>query len=689
MADEINIIVRVKDEFSSTLGNFGNIMTGIKSTIDLVSDGFRMFAGVAMQGLDAIASYERMAASLETLAAKEMLATGEASNMNEALRLASPLAEELLKWNQELAIKSPFTAEGVNNAFRMAQAYGFTIEEAKRLTQALIDFAAGSGASEAAMEAIARALGQISATGKVTGGDMLQLVNAGLPVVEILAEGFGVTTAELMRMRSEGLLPATEAIEYITQYLETNFAGAAERQATTWAGLQGTFADLKTMGLREFFGGLFEALQPVAIELSNFLQTEGMERLSEWGEKIGLFTKAIVDLVMGNSLYDLGAQLQDLGDKGSILEGLGTSLRVFQQAIDDGATNRDAFLLALEKFEQLTSVSIDKQFLVNFLFDFDAASLGELISKMDEAIALNIRQGIANGEFRTSGSAFGEALESIFSTGLEGDGSQAAPAIARAISQWFLGAMNISNWGEFLPTLGYAISNLLSKSFEFIGEGFWSLFAKVLFGEDIDTFFAGVQGGFERIKQFMNDAMYWIFDGVGEFLVEGLISGINSITTKLDQWAWDNIVMPIRRILGIASPSSVFADIGRNIVDGLIQGVAGMWSAFTSFIQTKFNDLLSNLSFENILAVLTGDMTLSELFGGSSSGSNQPYSPGGYGPGGYVPPEDSGGGISGSVVYNFYGPVYVRTEEDMEMFCPSPHPLISSSGNTLQTSGIG
>ncbi len=269
---EVRIDVVAHDNFTGVLGNFGSILTGVTSAISLAGDALRAFGGFAMEGLDAIASYERLSASLTSLSASQILQAGAAESMTQAMTMAAPQAEELLKWIQELAIKSPFTSEGVAQAFRMAQAYGFTAEESKRLTQAMIDFTAGTGASEYAMQQIARALGQISATGKLTGGDMLQLVNAGLPVAQILADAFGVTTAEIMAMREKGLIPAKDAIEAITVYLETNFKGAAENQANTWAGLMGTFADLKTMGLREFFGGLADVLQPIAVGFATWLQ---------------------------------------------------------------------------------------------------------------------------------------------------------------------------------------------------------------------------------------------------------------------------------------------------------------------------------------------------------------------------------------------------------------------------------
>jgi tape measure domain-containing protein len=323
-----------RDSFSTTLGNFGNIMTGISSAVNLVGDAFRAFTGFAMEGLDAIASYERLEMSLTSLVASQMVQAGVAEDVASAMGVASLKAEELVKWNEQLAINSPFTSEGVAQAFRMAMAYGFTVEEAKRLTEAMIDFAAGSGASEYAMQQIARALGQISATGRLTGGDMLQLVNAGLPVAEILADAFGVTTAEIMKMREQGLIPAQDAIEAITVYLETNFKGAAQAQATTWAGLKGTFEDLKAMGLREFFGGLFDALQPFAVAFTTWLQGPGMTLLGALGDILGGLVRNVLDR---------------FSEFAPVMETINESFLLFSGLIQIGLSPLEAFQKVLEK----------------------------------------------------------------------------------------------------------------------------------------------------------------------------------------------------------------------------------------------------------------------------------------------------------------------------------------------------
>ncbi len=182
--------------------------------------------------------------------------------MNEALQQAGPKAKELLGWIQKLAIKSPFTQQGVSEAFKTAMAYGFTTDEAQRLTSAMIDFASGAGASESVMNQIALALGQIKAKGKLAGQEVLQLVNAGVDVRGILAKAFGVTTAELEDMQEKGLIPADKAIAAIVESLEKDFGGAAERQSSTLSGLLASLSDLKEVGLRNLFEAPFQAAQP-------------------------------------------------------------------------------------------------------------------------------------------------------------------------------------------------------------------------------------------------------------------------------------------------------------------------------------------------------------------------------------------------------------------------------------------
>lgn len=176
-------------------------------------------------------------------------------------------------------------------------AYGATSEEAQRLTQAMIDFASGSGATPEVMNQISLALGQIRAKGKLASEEVRQLVNAGLPVIPILAKSFGVTEQEISRMIEKGLIPADQALEAITSTLEDDFAGAAERSATSMAGLSSTLLDLKKISLRNLFTGFFEAVQPFLSGFVEVLMSDSFQAsLKNVGTQVGVWTKKAFDL---------------------------------------------------------------------------------------------------------------------------------------------------------------------------------------------------------------------------------------------------------------------------------------------------------------------------------------------------------------------------------------------------------
>jgi tape measure domain-containing protein len=615
-----------KDNFSGTLGNFGNILTGLKSAIDLVGDGMRAFAGFAMEGLEAIGSYERLEASLTSLVASQMVQAGVAEDVASAMGTASIKAQELVKWNEELAINSPFTSEGVAQAFRMAMAYGFTADESKRLTEAMIDFASGTGATEASMQAIARALGQISATGKVTGGDMLQLVNAGLPVAQILADGFGVTTAKIMEMREKGLLPAKEAIEMITVYLETNFAGAAERQALTWAGLLATFEDLKQIGLREFFGGLAESIQPLAVAFAEWMQTEGFERLREWGDALGEFTAGVIEKIP------------------QIIESIQPLISVFQNGFS--AFNASGFLAGLDVFFaslfDTMAAYIDtwatgsgpdelSDRIVSFIENIGTG--GEIDSKALQAMQ-NVLAALVRAVGRLDWSAIGQAIDTSFA-----EWSQDA---GRGLDLW--------------------ISNALSGNNETLNA--------------IDEWFSDLS---IAAGQALDDWDDQIIKGIGD----GIVNGLNQIDINAEKWVDDHIINPIKRALGIASPSTVFADIGRNIVLGLISGLGTMAGVLLTMVEGLVDIILAPL--QPILDLLGIGGSTGSTGGIDTSGSGWSDRGGGTGTAG----SGTGGTpAGGAVVNNFYGAVYFGDMGQLGYDCPSPHPLMTASSQSLLTSGL-
>lgn len=297
----INITVQGQDKASGPLkgipgilGNIASVAGGILGA-NLLQNVASGIMNMGKEALDSYAKYERLGSSLQSLVARELLNTGAANDMTAAMGAAGGKSQELLDWITKLAIQSPFNQDDISSSFRLAMAYGFTTDEAKKLTQTMVDFAAGSGASGDVMNRIALALGQIKARGKLAGQELMQLTETGLPVRQILAKAFNVTTAELEDMISKGLVPADKAIAAITETLDKDFGGAAKRQASTFSGLISSLEDIKQVGLREFFTGTFKAIQPyVSRFVDKFSDPAFMASIRQMGDRVGSFIAKIL-----------------------------------------------------------------------------------------------------------------------------------------------------------------------------------------------------------------------------------------------------------------------------------------------------------------------------------------------------------------------------------------------------------
>lgn len=67
---------------------------------------------------------------------------------------------------------------------------------------------------------------------------------------------------------------------------------------------------------------------------------------------------------------------------------------------------------------------------------------------------------------------------------------------------------------------------------------------------------------------------------LGKAIIEGVWNGIAAATEdfrgKIIKWFKENVIGGVKKLLGIASPSKVFKEIGGNVVDGFSEGLSGL-----------------------------------------------------------------------------------------------------------------
>lgn len=113
-----------------------------------------------------------------------------------------------------------------------------------------------------------------------------------------------------------------------------------------------------------------------------------------------------------------------------------------------------------------------------------------------------------------------------------------------------------------------------------LGENIWGILYEAW--ESVKTYFS------EYINQFGGD------------IIAGLWEGIKNAFINVGTWIVENIFNPFiegfKKAFGIASPSTVMAQMGKYIVEGLLQGIKNAWDAVVSYFKTAVESIKTTLS---------------------------------------------------------------------------------------------
>ena len=225
------------------------------------------------------------------LSALGIKAVGMAGDMEQArIGLTTMLgsaeaADKHLRELYDFAAKTPFEINGLIDADRRLMAMGFSAEEVIPTLTAVGDAVAAVGGSAELLDRVTLALGQMRAKGKVSGEEMRQLAEAGIPAWEMLADAIGTSIPEAMKLAEQGAIDATTGIEAILDGMNTRFAGSMEAQSQTIVGMWSNVKDNVTRSMIALGEEITDAL-----DVRGILQTslQALERFRAWLERGGL-----------------------------------------------------------------------------------------------------------------------------------------------------------------------------------------------------------------------------------------------------------------------------------------------------------------------------------------------------------------------------------------------------------------
>lgn len=203
-------------------------------------------------------------------------------------------ASAMIEKMRDFAAKTPLTLENVISGGSLLMSYGVDESNLIDTMTKLGDLARGNAEK---MDRITLAYGQMLAKGKVTGEELMQMAEAGVPLQTALAESIGVTGEEFSKMVSAGKVGIDDLNKAITGLTTGNgkFAGMMEKQSQAMRGMLSTLLDNLSEFMRKMGEGAFGEVKSALQEASDLLaEWEKDGTLDKWAQGVGVMLKNLI-----------------------------------------------------------------------------------------------------------------------------------------------------------------------------------------------------------------------------------------------------------------------------------------------------------------------------------------------------------------------------------------------------------
>ena len=202
---ELYALITAKDtQFNSAMSNmekslkgmesktnsFGKSMNGVFSSI---GTGFSMALGSNIFGMIADGFKSSIGAGWEFNNAMEQAETNFTTMLGSAKSAKTMLADL-----QKFASKTPFELKDLTSSAEMLINFGRTADETKQDLKELGDISMGN---KDKFKSLSLVFGQVASQGKLMGGDLIQMINAGFNPLKVIADKTGESMASLKEVK--------------------------------------------------------------------------------------------------------------------------------------------------------------------------------------------------------------------------------------------------------------------------------------------------------------------------------------------------------------------------------------------------------------------------------------------------------------------------------------------------------
>ncbi len=289
------------DKVGQSLTNTSRSIKNAGSTLAPMSIAM---GGVAIKALSSAANFEKLQMQMEVL-------TGSAEK-----------GKEVFKTLVNFAAATPFELPELVKANNTLMGFGMSAEAAFDSLKMIGDVSAVAGGD---LQGITVAFGQAAASGRLMGQDLLQLVNNGVPIIDMLASSMGVAKEKIKDMVSQGKITLPVLIKAFRGATSEGgkFNNGMDKLSKTLGGVYSTLKDNVNIAFAELGSEMAKSinLQQLIKDLSEFAGkiTKKFKALSPETKKFITYAILIatvlapVLLVFGSLVGVLGLGFKGLG----------------------------------------------------------------------------------------------------------------------------------------------------------------------------------------------------------------------------------------------------------------------------------------------------------------------------------------------------------------------------------------
>ena len=460
-------------------------------------------------------------------------------------------AKEMLDYLTQMGKTTPYQTNNLLDATKTMLGFGISAEDAKKNIQILGDIAMGDANK---LNSLTLAFSQMSSTGKLTGQDLLQMINAGFNPLQQISKETGKSIGELKEEMADGAITSdmvAEAFQHATQEGGLFYKGA-EKGGQTLEGKLSTALESIQIAL----GKLTESFLPIITKI--------IDKITEWADKFASLDSGTQKVITTVALViaAIGPLLSILSSLITVIQGLAIAMKFLMD---------NPIVLIIAAIAAVVAAVI---YLWNHCEAFRNFILG-----IGESIK-NIVQTVVDfvvGIFNTVVSFFQENWKSIL----------------LFIINPFAGAFNYlyehcEGFRNFVNNFLEGIKNAFHNGIEWI---------KNLIFEKIPQTITNIINWFKELPSKLIET--------GKNAILGLIKGFTN-----PQLIWDaiknvcsNILDGIKSFFGIASPSKLLEkEVGKWLPAGIGKGITlntdSALKAVDSMNNSINDEMVKTLSFD-------------------------------------------------------------------------------------------